>query len=43
MLMSEVEKWKSGKPQTFFEKIWENPCTIQKKSRTFASKMQKGR
>ena len=29
--MSKVGKWESGKPQTFFEKIWENPCTIQKK------------
>ena len=29
--MSKVGKWESGKPQTFFEKIWKNPCTIQKK------------
>ena len=31
MLMSGVESGKCGNLKLFFEKIWKNPCTIQKK------------
>ena len=34
--MSEVEKWKSGKPQNFFWKNMEKSLYNSKKNRTFA-------